>query len=221
MTVDQLIKEIHTLYVQARYPIFRNKKLKHKRVFRGESRSISSYVEDLFAKYLIEKLPPDTNLFINQIISSGSKSKRIRIKPDIMIVRDDEIKAIIDLKMDLGYNRKEFPKFWKKKDAQISSIHGMTFSFYKKNEIEKTHSEISFSQKAKLFFIVISDGNMKEKYSTAIKKYKGKMKFSDIYFLLEGIHPNDPEITLKQLRRRNNASNVTLTKFNKALSAII
>lgn len=79
MTEKNLIREIYSLYKQAGNSIY-----PHKRIFRGESRSISAEVEDLFAKYLIEQLPNDTKLFIDQTITSGSKSKRIdvRINPN-------------------------------------------------------------------------------------------------------------------------------------------
>lgn len=209
MLDKNLLKEIHSLYKAAHSPLY-----PHKRIFRGESRSISSAVEDLFAKYLIELLPSDITLYINQTITAGSLNTRIRVKPDIVVVRDEIIKAIIDLKMDLGYKRKEFPAFWDERDKLIPRMRGKQFSLFKTNANEKTKRSLEFSNNAKLYFVVISDQNITHKHLSVIKKRLGKKKYSETYFLLEGAHPNDIK-TSPELLNKN------LSNFSKVLNNFV
>lgn len=194
MLVTDLITEIHSLYKKShisKYP--------HVRISRGEGRSVASEMEDLFAKYLIEELPGDVNLFINQIITYGSKGNRIRVKPDVMIVRNNEIKTIIDLKMDLGRKRSEFSSFWDERDSLIPQMRGKEFSYYKSSTSGKQKLISKLSSNAKLFFIVISNLNIDNHNLNDVISRIGKKNYSNLYFLFEGIHPNDYKSSIDQL----------------------
>jgi len=103
----------------------------------------------------------------------------------------------------------------------IPKMRGRLFSFYKKSEGVKTRSEIIFSKNAKLFFIIISDQNISEQYLSVIKNRIGKKKYSEAFFLLDGIHPNDPKTTPKLLNKNINKVLVTLKRFYKDLKKII
>lgn len=194
MEVKILVEQIHNLYKEAK-----NSKYQHDRIFRGEGRSISSEMEDLFASFLIDKLPTNTSLFINQTITTGTKETRIRIKPDIVVVRDNTIKSIIDLKMDLGYKRNEFGEFWDARDSQMSELYNKVFSLNKKDKGVETKLELVFSKNAKLFFIVVSDKNINEAQLGEIKSRIGKKINSEVYFLFEGVHPNSTKTSIDEL----------------------
>jgi hypothetical protein len=216
MKDEKLIREIIFLYLKARTPIY-----PHKRIFRGESRSISSEVEDLFAKYLIEVLPQDTELFINQTITTGTKVQRLRVQPDIVVVRRDKIKAILDLKMDLGYKRDEFPKYWDKRDALIPKMRGKIFSLFQKNGNNKSQQYLEFYDKAKLFFILISDKNINPSQLSEVRKRQGKKKYSEPYILTHKIHPNTYDKSINELIRIIDIDNKSFKKLNKELQKIV
>ena len=216
MAPKELIEEIRSLYENAHIPLY-----KHERIFRGESRPISSAMEDLFAKYLIEQIPSESLAFINQIITNGSCKNRIRVKPDIMIVRNNEIKALIDLKMDLGYKRNEFLDFWRKRDALLSKMRGKSFHFNKTDGYKKSDDNIYVSKTAMLYFIIISDQNINSKNLNSLKEKKDSMKNSKLYFLFEGIHPNDPDSSLEVLNKHIDHLNKTLELLNSDLRTII
>jgi hypothetical protein len=216
MEYEKLIQEIISLYHKARNSLY-----PHERIFRGESRSISSETEDLFAKYLIEFLPADIKLFINQTITTGSKEARLRVKPDIIVVRHNKIKTILDLKMDLGYKRNEFPKYWDERDALIPKMRRRLFSFFQKRGSDKSPQFLEFSEKAKLFFVIISDQNINPTQLSEVIKRQGKKRYSETYILTKGIHPNTYDISIAELMRKIEVDKESFEKLNTELQKIV
>lgn len=216
MKYKKLIKEIISLYHKARTPAY-----PHKRIFRGESRFISSEAEDLFAKHLIELLPPDSKVYINQTITAGSKEKRLRVKPDILIVRHEKIKVILDLKMDLGYKRSEFPKFWDERDALIPEMRNKLFSLFQKNGNSKSPQYLKFSDKAKIFFIIISDQNINQTQLSEVIKRQGKKKYSETYILTKKIHPNTYDKSIDELMKEIYIDKESFKKLTAELQKIV
>jgi len=187
MTPKELIVRIIDLYVEARKPIYPDP-----RIFRGESHTISSKTEDLFAYYLKEKLSDDLIFYVNQTITTDGQENRIRSKPDIVITKGEEIKTVLDLKMDLGYYRKEFPSIWENQDKKIKSMREKEFRLYEKDKDNKrTQRLFNFSKNAKLFYVIISNQNIGPiELDKILKIQKEGKDFSDVFFLTEGIHPN-------------------------------
>jgi len=139
MTPHELIREIISLYHSARILLY-----PHERLFRGESRPIASQTEDLFARYLIDRLPNDVVIYVNQTITTVNNNGRIRIKPDLIVTRGQSITAILDLKMDLGYRRNEFPDFWLNADQLIPSLRNKTFSMWGENRFHTPATRAHF-----------------------------------------------------------------------------
>lgn len=104
----RFIESVVDAYRAARVPI-----QPHPKLSRGESRAIASETEDRFAYYLIDRLKNVDHIFINQTITSVLHGAKERIKPDLVICHGEEIRALIDLKMDLGYKRTEFSESMK------------------------------------------------------------------------------------------------------------
>lgn len=193
MNPREFVQEIIDRYHKAREPV-----LPHDRIFRGESRSIASETEDIFARYLIERLPGCV-IFINQTITTGTGAKRIRIKPDLVIVQQNTICAILDLKMDLGYSRKVFPEFWKTRDDQILDLRNKDFSLYQKKGAYREHlPPLRFLPSARLFFVLVSDQNIASSLLAPITLKKGKMRNSDLFILTRNLHPNTYEKSRKE-----------------------
>lgn len=216
MKYEDLVREIVSLYQRARESAF-----PHSRIFRGESGSISSETEDLFARHLIDLLPPDTKLFINQTITTGTRETRIRVKPDIVVVRNSQIKAILDLKMDLGRQRSEFPKFWDERDKLIPQMRGKEFSLFQKTRSRKQRLSFRFSSSAKLFFVIISDQNISPNQMDEVLKRKGKKRYSDTYILTQGLHPNAYGLSVDSIMKRIEIDNASMRKFEEELGKII
>jgi hypothetical protein len=198
MTPRKFFKETVNLYHKARIPKYR-----HKRIFRGESSSIASETEDLFACYLIGCLPRETMIFINQTITTGTGEERLRIKPDLIITQNRIITAILDLKMDLGYKRNEFPDYWRQRDDLILSLRGKEFSlFIKSGAYRKKRAVLNFASDAKLLFVLVSDQNINPKLLTPVLEMKGKMPNSDLFILSHKIHPNQYEMSVDDVIRK-------------------
>ncbi len=185
MMPDQFIESLVDAYRAARVPVQRHSKLS-----RGESRSIASETEDRFAYYLIDRLKNADHIFINQTITSVSNGAKERIKPDLVICHGEEIRVLIDLKMDLGYKRTEFSDSMKKVHKLISKIRGRKFSLWKKIGEGRERLERTLSKNAKYVFVVISDQNINKKQFTEIEKAGSKLHNTALFVLLRGIHPN-------------------------------
>jgi len=189
MTPRNFIKEIIRLYFDARRPTF-----EHRRIKRGESRGISSLVEDLFAKYLLEVVDNKYDILISPILSFDfkleDKKKNLIMKPDICLASESKAFAFFDLKMDLGYKRKEFVDNCKKNDEIIQKIRGKQCKF--KDGIDKSLPEnyLTISRELKYHVVVISSGNIKQDdFNKNEKDFKG-LKNSCLYILTTDLHPN-------------------------------
>ena len=112
----EFIRQVIRLYRSARRPKFINKK-----VSRGRSHSISSAVEDLFACYLASNIKCD-HIYTDQPISVPGVDRQVY--PDLVIVRNNRIVALIDLKMDMGWNRGGLYTLCKKHYNRINKIRG-------------------------------------------------------------------------------------------------
>ena len=75
---------------------------------------------------------PDCEIYINQTITTGTGTNRVRLKPDLVVVQNKIIFALLDLKMDLGYKRDTIPEFWDSYDKYILNLRGEEFSLHRK-----------------------------------------------------------------------------------------
>lgn len=216
MTPYDFLKEIIELYHKSRLPIY-----PHTQIFRGESRCISSEVEDFFANYLVNKLPEDIIVYVNQIITSGSGSSRQRIKPDLLLTKDESILAIFDLKMDLGYKRSGFIDYWRERNAQIPLLHKQVFSLFEKLGSSKTKKSYKFSENAKLFYIIISDLNISEKDFCQILETKSSMEHTDIFVLSSDLHPNAYNVSVEEALKKIKINTTEFQRLELQLNQII
>ena len=147
-------------------------------------------IQDLFAlllgSYLKEEL-----LYVNQQLSIVDESGSIicKSKPDVLVMKDDRALNFIDLKMDLGYNRKKFVDFCIQKNDLMKNIHGQAF----KTKNGKTKEIIYgiIDKQCKYHIPVISDCNIDKKNLKAIIDTVENLEFVKIYFLTSGKHLNN------------------------------
>jgi len=186
-----LIKHIIKTYREARRTKFANNK-----IFRGRSHSISSIIEDLFAHYLTQNIKCD-QIYIDQPLKiEGIKGKNIY--PDLVIVKNDKIIALLDLKTDLGWKRKELFNLAKKYSNLIKNIKDKKVSL----RIGETKERRDFKISDKISYdIVIMSGtninkNLLEKHLEQIKKIKPKI---DVFILTKSKHPNTYNLSIQSL----------------------
>jgi hypothetical protein len=185
MMPREFVREIIMRYHAARLPLY-----PHERVFRGGSRSVSSEAEDLLARYLIERLPADAKIYINETITSVTDDTRERIKPDLIVTRGEIITAVLDLKMDLGYNRATFPAFWRDRDERVRRLRGRRVVL-KVDEAEgRRGKEYNFGAATRFLFVLVSELNISREMLEAILAMRGTMGCSDLFVLTGREHPN-------------------------------
>jgi hypothetical protein len=183
ITPESFINEIVEAYKQAR-----KAKVDNARITRGRSHSISSYVEDLFANFLAENLGK-YEFFIDQPVSV--KGRRNAIYPDVAIVSDGKIVNLVDLKMDLGWNRKGFIQFCKDKETLITDIRGKSCKI--KDGITKKSRDLEIDSNLKYHVVIVNDGNItKEQMKQNIEGTKGLDNVC-VYLLSAEQHPNTYE----------------------------
>ncbi len=204
MTERQFITQIIRLYRKARQPFFPDGTIK-----RAEGRSISSLSEDLLAKYLADATRHKFLIRINQPLFCAQLSSPNKLKPDLSIIRGNQIVAFVDVKTDLGYKRDEFFYQSRNKDRLIIRLRGRSISGKQLKRDKKTELNLSISKHIKYHIVLISSKNISKERFRVIKSKFEKLKASTLYIFTENNHPNQPELSFRQtcsavrLRRRD------------------
>jgi hypothetical protein len=145
---------------------------------------------------------------------------RQRIKPDLVIVKKEISLAILDLKMDLGYNRTEFPNYWSKRDMQLQCLHNQRVSMYVKTENWPKRQELTFGADTRLFYVLVSDQNINPEQLGIILKMRGIMQYSDLVVLTQGVHPNMYGVTIDEAFKRITINHQDFDCLEKALNQL-
>ncbi|KKS70128.1 MAG: hypothetical protein UV40_C0004G0001 [Parcubacteria group bacterium GW2011_GWA1_42_7] len=210
MDNEDFILNIIKLYQKARETGSDNKKIR-----RGRSHPISANSEDLFALFLIDKINCDF-IYVDQPISIVGR--RGQIYPDIVIVKDGIITSFCDLKMDLGWKRRELFSFCKTKKNKLSQIRGkqckIRDGLTKKDKIFTISSKLSFN------VVILSDQNIKAEILRDHRKKIGSLGADVGLFILSGReHPNTygftPDELLKRIDIKNEAFNELIEKLRR------
>jgi len=187
-----LLKVIR-LYHKARKPVFSNNKIR-----RGRSHSIASSVEDLFATYLIERVKCDL-IYIDQPISiEGHKTQ---IYPDIVLIKNHKIVGFCDVKMDLGWKRKELYDFCKRHASLIAKINGKKAKI--RDGLTKRDTFYNFAKNVRLNIVIISDQNIsKNVLKEHVRKIEPFKRVVRVFVLTSGEHPNTYGISTNKLLQK-------------------
>jgi hypothetical protein len=196
MTPEEYFRKIIELYRQSRKPSFNNAN-----IFRGRSASISSRVEDLTALFIALNNPEQCNYFVDQAIKSKGGPNKY---PDIVILKKSgQIKHFLDIKTDMGWNRRGLLDLCKKWQHYLDSVKGQKISF--KNGKFKDRIEGRISQKIKFHIVILSrinSGNNLEKDISQIQSDKN-LKNIRIYVMSSGKHPNSHRFEQDELLKNN------------------
>lgn len=174
------MKHICQLYLDARSP-----KFPYENIARGNSRIVSSEVEDLTAAFLSTNLHGEYEFLTDQ--SMRVEGVR-RFVPDVVIMKQNVIHDIIDVKMDLGRRRDDFYTEGGKWEDILQQINGKDCSFI--DGVTKERKYASFADSVTCHIIVISSGNINpEQFRQQFSKFND-YESVDVYCFSENLHPN-------------------------------
>jgi hypothetical protein len=183
MAPEEFIGRVVEAYCKARAPLHQHPKLS-----RGESRSVASEVEDLLAYYLVLRVPAIDRVFINQLLMRRGHP---RLKPDLVICRQSQICALVDVKMDLGYKRDTFDSMLRQADAGMAGLRGQVVSLQVKDGIKRTRLELPLAHGAKYLFAVVSALNVKPSLFKEFEERAASLRNISLHVLTRRCHPND------------------------------
>jgi len=218
MTPDEFSEKLVSAYQRARQPLYPNGKL-----HRGESRSVSSEIEDLLACYLAENLPLIDGIRINQPMSIVIDGKRKTIKPDLAVIKNDSIRALVDLKMDLGYKRRpdEIKTMFNKASCLIEAMRDQQASYWNRELAANYRQTVHVSHDVAYIFLVVSDQNISaEAYLNVIAAANAiNPHGASLHTLVSRVHPNDPHRNVGDiLRNCQQQMRTTLPAFMNAIA---
>ena len=173
---------------------------------RGRSHSISSKAEDFLSEYLVRADATLELVYVDQPISLpahlAGTSKAIQRYPDLVLVRNNTVETLIDLKMDLGWARTKMSEFCEKHTDTLNFFAGKTGRL-KDGQTKEAHN-FEFSTNLRYVIVVISGQNINQKslqqQLEIVKKFEPRVT---VLILSNGKHPNsyesDPLGTLSQM----------------------
>lgn len=144
--IDSLKQHIAKKYIQ------NTKKIKTN-IYRGNSRSLSSDVEEEIAIFCKTIMPKKYKYYIDVSIHEGGKNH----KPDLLIVNTNgEVVAMIEIKANMGYCRNA--------GAVIDKLHNNDKVFKEKNELlfkihDGNKANVKYGNNVKLFLIALTREN--------------------------------------------------------------
>lgn len=164
-------------------------------VFRGRQHDISSIAEDMFAALVSDTLNeefPDTKLYfrVDYPMRTGKGSKMF---PDIAIIVEAKkpiLVSYLDLKIDLGYNRKYYEQFETIKN-HVNRLR--TAEDAGAPTWEESPRAVVISKSIKWRTIVLTDCNMSPR-SLLQENKDAALQYNDyfkLYFLSGKSHPNE------------------------------
>jgi hypothetical protein len=191
--LTQLVAE----YYKARNPLFPCEG----KLYRGGNRSISAVAEDWLAFLIAKHSPSDFQVYVNQHFSWSMGGGPLSITPDIAICRvgrlQKKIRLLIDLKMDLGFARKEFIPQAIAKNAQIRSLRNQKVTFRLKRNVGSGHGkdiqDARVSNDVQYLYVVVCDKNCPAPQYAEIKKEVNRLPFVKLITLVSGVHLNGYE----------------------------
>ena len=187
MEPREFIRKVIELYREARKPRFYHPSIK-----RGLSRAISGLTEDLLSYFLAVNLIADYDLYTDQNITFSKGIKTIR--PDTVIVKNNVIEHIIDIKTDFGWMRDKITEFCRNKNEELKKVKGNSgkVQILNPDGVTKQEKMLELSDDLILHIVIISRENIsKEKLDNHLQNIKNlKLENVEVYTLTSEIHPN-------------------------------
>lgn len=178
MTPKDFISTIVDLYISSTDPLY---KPINGTLSRGCRRSISSHAEDLFGSYLSQFATTEGQIIIEPQLTIDLSTAPRTIKPDIVLIKNQCIMTMFDLKMDLGYIRSKY--------KTIHSEHCALAESLKHQRCKSGGTEYTSSDNLKYIMTVVSALNVSNKDQEWL--LSDDALSGGIITLTSGVHPND------------------------------
>jgi hypothetical protein len=209
MNSRTFFRKIVELYHDGRIPLFKDRAL-----FRGRSRSVSSAVEDLFAKFIISNTNID-KIYIDQPVNTIGFNKQIY--PDLVIIKNNKVIQLIDLKMDMGWNRDGLLSLCDKHQSIVKNVKGEELKI--RDGLSKEDVFYKYSNKLVYNIVIISSKNISyEKLDKQIKASKKRNKNVNVYVLSSKAHPNIYKYTVKEMINKISIDDKQIDKLLKSIN---
>ena len=168
----------------------RESKYPHTKIRRGGNHSVASEIEDLLAFYLAGTLRVD-EIWVNQQLSISTKSgDKMAIKPDLAIIHGGVVRAFVEIKMDIGFARKEIGDYFSGISQRVRKVRGRRASYRDRKSPRAGNLEIEICGNAECVFVIVSGRNASKTEYEKIEGFARKNKVH-LHTLLRDIHPND------------------------------
>lgn len=144
-------------------------------IFRGHTRSISTDVEDLIAKYISDVLEKEVFIFIDTSVRVDNKTHR----PDLLIVKDDKVVALLEIKSNMGWCRDAKKVIDEELVNRDKAFRGTGTIECKFSGTDKESKNVIYDGDVKLFLIALTaqNGGSQEK-TDKNKTYARKRRVS-------------------------------------------
>jgi hypothetical protein len=192
MTQQDFLAEVINIYAKSRQVVLPSGLEITDKIRRGRNHTVSGMLEDLFACFLLKNFPSIDKIAIDQPLTIRQSAKKAKVLyPDLLLIQNDEIKAIVDIKTDMGRKREELENILISSSNNVITMQGKVMSY--KDGITKQVFTITANQNLQSFIVVISRKNINpvtvEKHLANIQANKNIIN-ARLYFLTDGIHPN-------------------------------
>ncbi|MHA3048548.1 hypothetical protein [Acinetobacter sp. ANC 4639] len=214
MKPQEFFSQLVDLYKQQQ-----NSKKIAENIFRGRSRSISSAAEDLVAQFISKNIKRHCIYYVDQPLQFGASN--IVKYPDIFILENDKtISHLIDIKLDVGWNRDAMLDFCAIRHHEVMNVLGKLTQFNTKNEMgdKIENKNMRFSENLTYHILLLSKENAKKDildkhYAQVLNKYKN----IKLYIFSEGIHPNE-YVTKEEIMAKLQINDVEFLRFIELLN---
>jgi len=206
MTPPEFISRVIRVYREAKRPRF-----PHPRVRRGRAASVAPALEELVAYWLAVNLPRDTQIWVDQPVRFPGVN-RIAWYFDIAIVRNGAIRAILDIKADIGWMRDEFIDICRRHRKRMQMIRGCVGEI--RDRLQGSHRAVRVSNRCCHHIVIISGENISaNQREVALRRAKSCEPELHVYVLSEGTHPNDVAKGLSGIRVNRDAFDLLLKRL--------
>jgi hypothetical protein len=208
MTPLKFMSRATRLYREAKRP-----KFPHPRVRRGRAASVAPALEELVAYWLAVNLPRDTEIWVDQPVRFPGVS-RIAWYFDVTIIRGGAIRAILDIKADIGWMRDEFVEICRRHRKRVQRIRGRVGEI--RDRLRGGHRQVRVSAGCCHHIVIISGENISAKQrKVALRRAKLCEPELHVYVLSDGIHPNSATEDLSGLRVNHDAFDLLLKRVGR------
>ena len=194
MTQEQFLQGVRNLYLEARKvkfsPLSPEKQVREN-INRCTSHAISSEFEDLLAQYCYELIGDSSiQIFIDPqmtfpetSLKNKSGKRTFLYRPDIVVLKNNEIVAMIDAKTDLGYKRTTYLSYFYEMNESIKKIAGQKAVFKRRTNDEEIKTRIA--DNIKLTFFVAANKYLTSTHPIDDVKIN-EMERINVFFLSKG-----------------------------------